>query len=113
VIEAAKISTAHDFIENLPNGYETLIGERGMLISGGQRQRLAIARALIRQPKLLILDEPTNHLDETSACKLIVNLKEMVNPPSILLISHDLSIVRTAEYVYAIKDGCLVTSDIR
>ena len=113
VIESAKIATAHDFIESLPNGYETLIGERGMLISGGQRQRLAIARALIRQPKLLILDEPTNHLDKTSAYKLIVNLKEMVNPPSILLISHDLSIVRAAEYVYAIKDGCLVASDIR
>lgn len=112
VIEAAKISTAHDFIEGFPQGYETFIGECGMLISGGQRQRLAIARALLRRPKLLILDEPTNHLDDTSVCKLIENLKGMVDAPSILIISHDLSIVREAEYVYTLKDGRLIATEI-
>lgn len=108
VIESAKIATAHEFIQQLPEGYQTYVGEGGMLLSGGQRQRMAIARALVRQPKLLILDEPTNHLDQAAVSQLIKNLKSMTDPPAILIISHNQDIVREAKHVYTVKDGCLV-----
>jgi len=108
VVEAAKLATAHDFIDRLPDGYDTFVGEGGMLLSGGQRQRIAIARALLRQPKLLILDEPTNHLDSASVYALMENLKKLADAPAILIISHNMEVVREAEYVLALKDGCLV-----
>ncbi len=77
IIEAAHLATAHEFIEQLPQGYDTFVGDNGVLLSGGQRQRLAIARALLRQPKLLILDEPTNHLDATAVEQLMHHLKKL------------------------------------
>jgi ATP-binding cassette, subfamily B, bacterial len=108
VMASAKIATAHEFIHKLPQGYQTYVGEGGMLLSGGQRQRIAIARSLVRQPKLLILDEPTNHLDQAAVSALIKNLKSMADPPAILMISHHQDIVRQAKYVYTLKDGCLM-----
>jgi len=108
VIVAAQLATAHEFIQKLPDGYETLVGDKGMLLSGGQRQRIAIARALVRCPKLLILDEPTNHLDTAAVNQLIHNLKRLETVPTVLIISHDMTIVREAQLVYLLRERCLV-----
>lgn len=105
VRRAAELSTAHEFIEQLPEGYDTFVGERGILLSGGQRQRIAIARALLRQPRLLILDEPTSHLDESSVRRLIDNLRGLDQIAAKLIISHDTQMAGLAEQVYVLQEG--------
>ncbi len=108
IIRASKLATAHEFIDALPEKYETLMGEKGIRLSGGQCQRIAIARALLRQPKLLILDEPTNHLDEASINQLMHNLKSMEGDPSILIITQDRDTAKQSDYVYVLhRDGRL------
>lgn len=108
VVRASELATAHEFIQELPQGYDTFVGESGVLLSGGQRQRIAIARALLRQPRLLILDEPTNHLDEAAVRQLMNNLKRLSNVPAILMISHDMDIVREAQHIYVLQEGRIV-----
>lgn len=108
----AEIATADEFIARLPRGYETLVGESGMLMSGGQRQRIVIARALLREPALLILDEPTNHLTETVVQQLMENLRRLAYAPAILIISHDARIVREADIVYAMDAGRIVSTHL-
>jgi ATP-binding cassette subfamily B protein len=110
VVWASELATAHEFIQELPQGYNTFVGEGGVLLSAGQRQRIAVARALLRQPKLLILDEPTNHLDADAVRRLMNNLKRLDNIPAILMISHDMDIVREAQHVYTLQGGCIVAS---
>ena len=110
VICAAELATAHEFIQQLPQKYDTFVGENGVLLSGGQRQRIAIARALLRQPRLLILDEPTNHLDAAAVRQLMKNLKEVENSPATMLISHDKDIVCNAQRIYMLQDGHIVTT---
>ncbi|NMC73427.1 MAG: ATP-binding cassette domain-containing protein [Geobacteraceae bacterium] len=107
VVHAARLSTADDFIRDLPEGYETLVGDNGLLLSGGQRQRISIARALLRRPKLLILDEPSNHIDSPTVGRLMHNLKGMDPSPTILIISHDREVVRHATHTFLIQDGYL------
>lgn len=104
---ASELATAHEFIRQLPQGYDSLVGENGVLLSGGQRQRIALARALLRRPKLLILDEPTNHLDDASMRRLMTNLKEMNDAPATLIISHDGDVTGNAECVYHLVEGRL------
>jgi ABC-type multidrug transport system fused ATPase/permease subunit len=108
VVAAAELASAHEFIRRLPQGYATPIGEHGVKLSGGQRQRIALARALLRQPKLLILDEPTNHLDETAARRLIQNLMRRDNPPTTLIITHDMALAHQADQVYLLTEKRLV-----
>lgn len=107
ITEAAKLAMADDFIRKLPEGYDTYIGEDGVLLSGGERQRLAVTRALLRRPKLLILDEPTNHLDREAVGQLLDNLDELEDRPAILIISHDINVVRHADEVYRLEKGLL------
>lgn len=107
VIEATKGAFAQDLIESLPDGYDTQVGDRGVLLSGGECQRLAIARALLGNPKLLILDEPTNHLDTDAIEQLMGGLVDHPARPAILIISHDPNVVRFAETVYQLEGGTL------
>jgi ATP-binding cassette, subfamily B, bacterial len=101
---ACQLATADAFIQTLDQGYDTLIGERGMRLSGGQRQRLAIARALITQPQLLILDEPTNHLDMPAIQQLLRNLRCLDCAPAILMISHNPEVLQEADKLYVLRD---------
>jgi len=108
VVRAAQLAMAHEFVQQLPQGYDTAVGENGMLLSGGQRQRIAVARALLRQPRLLILDEPNVHLDEAAVSRLIDNLREMANRLAILVISHDPSVLSLAQRTHVLLDGRIV-----
>jgi ABC-type multidrug transport system fused ATPase/permease subunit len=107
VIEASKRALADDFIRDLPRGYDTEIGGGGMRLSGGEYQRLAIARALVGRPKLLILDEPTNHLDAETVDRLMNALVNGPDRPALLTISHDPMVVRFADAVYHLEEGIL------
>ena len=108
VIHAARVAMADEFVSKLPQGYDTEIGEDGVRLSGGERQRLAIARALLRRPKLLILDEPTNHLDSAAVGELMDSLDNLEDRPSILMISHNASVVCHADEVYQLEKGVLI-----
>lgn len=110
VVQAAELATAHKFIQQLPQGYETFVGENGILLSGGQCQRIAIARALLRQPRLFILDEPTNHLDDEAVHRLMKNLKTLSDLPASIIISHNKNIVREAEHLYVLEEGRIVAN---
>jgi ATP-binding cassette subfamily B protein len=105
---AAQMATAHEFIVSLPNGYDTIIGEGGTLLSGGQRQRIAIARAILRRPRILLLDEPTNHLDVASVARVTANIHRLPNAPTIIVVSHDIHVVKNFDAVYEISHGHLV-----
>jgi ABC-type multidrug transport system fused ATPase/permease subunit len=107
VLAASENSLAHDFITQLPDGYETKIGEDGTLLSGGECQRIAIARALLRRPKLLILDEPTNHLDRASVSELMNGLNNLKERPALLIVSHDMSVVSHADEVFKLENGII------
>jgi ABC-type multidrug transport system fused ATPase/permease subunit len=105
VIEAAKKAFAHDFILNFPQGYDTLVGERGVQLSGGQKQRVAIARALLKNPKILILDEATSALDAESESLVQKALDEQRGKRATLVIAHRLSTVKRADKIIVLQDG--------
>jgi subfamily B ATP-binding cassette protein MsbA len=107
IIEAAKLANADEFITRMPDGYDSLVGDRGMTLSGGQRQRIGIARALIRD-KILILDEPTAALDAESEELVIEALERLMAGRTVIAIAHRLSTLRNADKIIVIKDGVVV-----
>ena len=108
VIRAAQIARAHDFIMELPQGYETLVGERGIRLSGGQKQRLAIARAVLRDKPILILDEATASVDTETETEIQKAIQTLVGSRTILVIAHRLSTVRRADQILVLEKGRVV-----
>lgn len=112
IVRATKGALIHDFITGLAAGYDTPVGADGVLLSGGQCQRIAVARALLRVPGLLILDEPTNHLDTETVGRLLETISSLDNAPAILIISHDPAVVSIADRVYRLAHGTLLPAEL-
>ena len=106
--QAAAEANALDFIEEMDDGFDTLLGERGVRVSGGQRQRLAIARALLKDPEILILDEATSHLDSKSEQLVQSSIERLMEGRTVLAIAHRLSTIENADWVVVLEDGCIV-----
>ena len=110
VMHAAQQANAHEFIVDLPDGYESLIGERGVKLSGGQRQRLSIARALLADPKILILDEATSNLDTESEQLIQAAMDELIRDRTTFIIAHRLSTIKHADQIVVVDDGKIAES---
>jgi subfamily B ATP-binding cassette protein HlyB/CyaB len=108
VMHAAKLAGAHEFILELPEGYDTIVGEHGCALSGGQRQRIAIARAVVANPRILIFDEATSALDYESEAIIQRNMAQICKGRTVIIIAHRLSTVRPAHKIYVIDRGQLV-----
>jgi HlyB family type I secretion system ABC transporter len=105
IVDAAKIACAHDFIMNLPNGYNTRVGERGSALSGGQRQRMAIARTVLQNPPLLIMDEATSALDYATERQVCSNLQAVFKGRTVLFITHRLATIKNADIILMMSQG--------
>ena len=108
IVRVAKIAGAHEFITELPNGYDTMVGEKGEGLSGGQKQRIAIARALLHNPKILIFDEATSALDYESENIIQKNLKQITAGRTVIIIAHRLSTLKSVDKIMAIDRGQLI-----
>ena len=108
VVLASQVACAHEFIESMPSGYNSSVGERGAGMSGGQRQRMAIARMILRRPRLLVLDEATSALDVDTERRLTANLMELYKDSSVFFITHRLASLKAADLILVMDKGALV-----
>ncbi|MGC2757070.1 ABC transporter ATP-binding protein, partial [Candidatus Binatus sp.] len=107
---ALRKAAADEFVARLPDGIDTIVGDRGATLSQGERQRLALARAILRQPRLLVLDESTNSLDSENEARILGAIEQMQGGITTVLIAHRLSTIRWADLIYVIEDGQVVES---
>jgi ATP-binding cassette subfamily B protein len=108
MVAACRAANIHDVISRMPDGYETIVGERGYRLSGGEKQRLAIARVILKDPRVLILDEATSHLDSHSEALIQEALEPLLAGRTSLVIAHRLSTVLAADNILVLDEGCLV-----
>jgi ATP-binding cassette subfamily B protein len=108
IIAAAKIAEAHEFIQQLPQGYDTIVGERGQKLSGGQRQRIAIARAVLKNPPILVLDEATSAVDNETEAAIARSLERITQNRTTIAIAHRLSTIRHADCIYVMESGSII-----
>ncbi len=108
VLNAARMANIHEYIESLPEGYETLVGERGVKLSGGQQQRVSIARVFLKNPPVLIFDEATSSLDTESESLIQESLEKLSENRTTIIIAHRLSTVKDVDNIYVMKNGRIV-----
>ena len=108
IVQAARQARAHDFIEEMSGGYDTMVGEQGLTLSGGQRQRLSIARAVLRNPAILILDEATSMIDADSEAKIADAIADFTRGRTCLIVAHRLSTVVNADRIVVMDQGEIV-----
>jgi ATP-binding cassette, subfamily C, bacterial len=110
LLEALRLSAAHDFVTALPEGLDTTLGERGILVSGGERQRLSLARAILRRPRMLVLDEATSSLDSENELRIQQAIESLHQQMTIVVITHRLSTIRHADLIHVLEHGRVVES---
>jgi len=110
VIAAAKTAYIHDFITSLPDGYDTVVGERGLKLSGGEKQRVAIARVVLKNPSILVFDEATSSLDSHSEQAILKALEEVAQKHTVLVIAHRLSTIVDSDKILVMEQGRVVES---
>jgi ATP-binding cassette subfamily B protein len=108
VVAAAAVAEAHEFIMELPQGYDTVVGERGQRLSGGQRQRVSLARAVLKDPPILVLDEATSSVDNETEAAIQRSLERLTAHRTTIIIAHRLSTIRAADRIYVLENGELV-----
>jgi len=108
ITRAAKLANAHDFIMEFPDGYDTIVGERGLKLSGGQQQRIAIAKAILKNPEIIILDEATSALDNISEKSVQNAINTIAKDRTVIVVAHRLSTIQNADKIVFLKDGVIV-----
>ncbi|WP_343089255.1 ATP-binding cassette domain-containing protein [Methanocalculus natronophilus] len=110
IIAAAERANIHTFIAALPDGYDAIVGDQGLKLSGGEKQRIAIARALVREPEILVLDEATSNLDNESEAIVQASINQISETITTFIIAHRLSTIRRADTIYVMSKGRIVES---